>query len=73
MKKEPVTTEILEKLVDKFAGDKADIRIIAWCLVGFQFRDGAWITIASTMSKLCPIWMIERYMRLGDIRGSSDL
>lgn len=37
-KKEPITPEILSLLVDRFAGEKADlgdVRVITWCLIGF--------------------------------------
>ena len=38
VKKEPITPEILKKLVEKYAGenaDLADIRVVTWCLIGF--------------------------------------
>ena len=112
MKKEPITPEILGKLVDKYASDNADladIRVIAWCLISFagflryselaalkeadvqffkdhleifiessktdQFRDGAWVIIARTHSKTCPVQILEHYMSLGDINinGNGDL
>ena len=109
-KKEPITPEILAQLVDRFAGDDADladVRLISLCLVGFagflrfnelatlkesdlhifedhmeifieasktdQFRDGAWVTIARTGTKTCPVHMAERYIKLGEISGSPDL
>ena len=37
-KKEPNTPEILSQLVDRSAGEKADlddVRVITWCLIGF--------------------------------------
>ena len=109
-KKEPITPEILERLVDEFAQQNAeldDIRIVTICLVGFagflryselealkesdlqifpdhmeifiessktdQYRDGAWVVIARTSSKTCPVAMTERYVQLAGISGSSDL
>ena len=38
VKKEPITPEILSQLVDRFAGEKAeldDVWVITWCLRGF--------------------------------------
>ena len=109
-KKEPITPEILEKLVEEFAQEDADLddlRIVIICLIGFagflryselaalkesdlyiypdhmeafiessktdQYRDGAWVVIARTSAKTCPVLMAERYMKLADIRGSPDL
>ena len=111
-KKEPITPEILSKLVEKFAGEEADLddlRIVTICLVGFagflrfseisalkesdvqiyeehnimelfiessktdQLRDGAWVTIARTSTKTCPVQMTERYVKLAKISSSSDL
>ena len=34
-----------------------------------QYRDGAWVVIARTASKLCPVTMMERYLNLGQIAG----
>ena len=110
VKKEPITPEILSQLVDRFAGEKAeldDVRVIIWCLIGFagflryselaalkesdiqifpqhmeifikssktdQYRDGAWIVIARTATKICLVRMTERYLTLGDISSSPDL
>lgn len=109
-KKEPITPEILAKLVDKFAGESADlddIRIVAICLMSFagflrynevsalkesdlhiysdhmeifieasktdQYRDGAWVVIARTQTKTCPVHMMERYTKLANVTGSPDL
>lgn len=109
IKKEPITPEILSQLVDRFAGEKADlddVRVITWCLIGFagflryselaalkesdvlifpdhmeifiessktdQYRDGAWVVIARTATKICPVNMTERYISLGEISGSPD-
>ena len=33
------------------------------------FRDGAWVPIARTYSDICPVSMLERYMKLGEIGG----
>ena len=107
-KKEPITPEILAKLVDKFAEESADlddIRIVAICLIGFagflrfnelsalkesdlqiysdhmeifieasktdQYRDGAWVVIARTQTKTCPVQMMERYTKLANVTGSA--
>ena len=109
-KKEPITPEILETLVDRFGGADAslsDIRTLTMCLVGFvgffrfselaqlkesdvviypehmelfveasktdQFRYGAWVVIARTQSKLCPVAMIERYTNMAAIETHGDL
>ena len=32
-----------------------------------QFRDGAWVVIARTQSKLCPVAMMERYTNMAAI------
>ena len=32
-----------------------------------QLRDGAWVVIARTGSKLCPVAMLERYMQIADM------
>ena len=37
-----------------------------------QYRDGAWVPIARTHSKVCPVAMMERYFYLADIHGDSD-
>jgi hypothetical protein len=37
-----------------------------------QYRDGAWIVIARTATKICPVNMTERYISLGEISGSPD-
>ena len=34
-----------------------------------QLRDGAWVVIARTNSKLCPVGMMERYFILGKVTG----
>ena len=34
-----------------------------------QYRDGAWVVIAHTASKLCPVAMMERYQNLAQITG----
>lgn len=109
-KKEPITPEILAQLVDKFAGENADLgnlRIVTWCLIGYagflrfnelaslkesdlhifpdhmeifiessktdQYRDGAWVMIAQTATKTCPVKMTKRYITLADISGSPEL
>ena len=33
-----------------------------------QFRDGAWVVLACTNSKLCPVAMTEHYCVLGGVR-----
>ena len=38
-----------------------------------QYRDGAWVVVARTMTKICPVKMTERYISLGEISGSPDL
>ena len=37
-----------------------------------QFPDGAWVPIARTHSNICPVSMLERYMKLGEIQGDPD-
>lgn len=37
-----------------------------------QFRDGAWVPIARTHSDTCPVAMLERYMKLSEIKGDPD-
>ena len=37
-----------------------------------QFRDGAWVAIARTDTKLCPVAMLERYIDLAGTMGSPD-
>ena len=37
-----------------------------------QFREGAWVPIARTNSNICPVTMLRRYFRLGDIQGDAD-
>ena len=38
-----------------------------------QFRDGAaWVVIAQTGTKLCPVAMLERYIALGKIDGDPN-
>ena len=106
IKKEPITPEILTKIVNKFGKDDAsllDVRTLTVFLVGYagflrfdelsnlkesdvqileehmelfiessktdQYRDGAWVVIARTASKLCPVAMMERYLNLGQIAG----
>ena len=107
VKKEPITPEILGKLVDSITFPSAslsDIRTITICLVGYagffrynelaklkesdihihkdhmevfvessktdHYRDGAWVVIARTNSKLCPVAMMEHYMKKASIQGS---
>lgn len=106
VKKEPITPEILTKLVDKFGQEDAsllNVRTLTVVLVGYagflrfdelsnlkesdvqileehmelfiessktdQYRDGAWVVIARTSSKLCPVAMMERYQSLAQITG----
>ena len=38
-----------------------------------QYRDGAWVTIARTGSKTCPVGIVERHVKLADISGNPDL
>ena len=38
-----------------------------------QYRDGAWVVIARTTTKVCPVKMTERYFTLGGISGSPEL
>ena len=38
-----------------------------------QLRDGAWVTIARTGTKSCPVAMTERYIKLANIPASADL
>ena len=108
-KKEPITAEILHKLVDNSISDNAElpaVRTIAICLLGYagffrfseiaslkesdigiyndhmevfvessktdQFRDGAWVPIACTHSKICLVAMMERYCCLAESKGDSD-
>ena len=37
-----------------------------------QLREGAWIVIARTRTKLCPVAMLERYFKLAGIKGEQD-
>ena len=37
-----------------------------------QYREGAWVPIARTGSKICPVAMLERYWNLGEISGDID-
>jgi hypothetical protein len=37
-----------------------------------QYQDGAWVVIARTATKICPVNMTERYISLGEISGSPD-
>lgn len=37
-----------------------------------QLRDGAWVVIARTDSPLCPVAMLERYMRMANITGACE-
>ena len=37
-----------------------------------QFRDGAWVVIARTQSKLCPVAMMERYFNMAAIETHGD-
>ena len=34
-----------------------------------QLRNGAWVVIARTNSKLCPVGMMEHYFILGKVTG----
>ena len=38
-----------------------------------QYRDGAWVVIAHTQSDLCPVAMLECYMKLAQIERSIEL
>ena len=38
-----------------------------------QYRDGAWVVIARTATKICPVRMTKCYLTLGDISSSPDL
>ena len=106
VKKEPITPEILAKMIDTFGkpdASLADVRTLTMCLVGYagffrfdelaklnesdvkvypehmeifvessktdQLREGAWVVIARTSSKLCPVTMMERYFTLAGIAG----
>jgi len=109
VKKEPITSEILTKLVDKFGQEDAsllNVRTLTVVLVGYagflrfdelsnlkesdvqileehmelfiesskadQYRDGAWVVMARTPSKLCPVAMMERYQNLAQITGHGN-
>ena len=37
-----------------------------------QYREGTWVPIARTGSKICPVAMLERYWNLGKISGDID-
>ena len=37
-----------------------------------QLREGAWVVIACTQNKLCPVAMLERYFKLASITGEQD-
>ena len=37
-----------------------------------QLRDGAWVVIARTGIPLCPVAMLEWYMRIANISGTHD-
>ena len=37
-----------------------------------QLREGAWVVIARTHNKLCPVTMLERYFKLASITGEQD-
>ena len=37
-----------------------------------QFRDGAWVPIARTHSNICPVSMLEQYIKPGEIGGDPD-
>ena len=105
-KKEPVTVDMLEKIVSKFgeSNNLMDIRLCAICLLSYagflrnsellnikecdvefntsfvsiflsqsktdQYREGAWVVIAETGSKTCPVSMLKRYMQLANSEGS---
>lgn len=36
-----------------------------------QFREGTWVPVARTHSKVCPVAMMEQYFRLGECTGDS--
>ena len=38
-----------------------------------QFRGGAWVIVARTATKTCPVQIAERYIELAKIDGSPDL
>jgi hypothetical protein len=38
-----------------------------------QYRDGAWVTIARTATKTCPVTMVKRYVSLEGICASTVL
>ena len=38
-----------------------------------QYRDEAWVVIAHTSAKTCPVAMAERYVKFAKISGSPDL
>ena len=37
-----------------------------------QLREGAWVVIARSDSKLCPVAMLERYYELADLSREQD-
>lgn len=37
-----------------------------------QLRDGAWVVIARTKTDLCPVTMLERYIRVASITGDPE-
>ena len=37
-----------------------------------QFREGAWVPIARTGSKICLVAMLERYFQAADVKGNVD-
>ena len=37
-----------------------------------QYRDGAWVVIARTSSGLCPVLMLERYVKMAAVGKDAD-
>ena len=37
-----------------------------------QYTDGAWVPIARTDSDICPVAMLQRYFKLGDVQGDAN-
>ena len=37
-----------------------------------QLREGAWVVIARTQNKLCPVAMLERYCELASVTGEQE-
>ena len=109
VKKEPVTPEILNKIVDKFASKDAslsDLRTATICLLGYSgflrfseianlkranisiqddhmtlnivksktdvYNEGNKVVFARTLSKSCPVNMLERYLDIASIKSDVD-